>query len=166
MQIHTRLSPNRTAGRGAHIDRLVLHHTGGAFGGSLNWVTNPASQVSYHYMIDPGGVIWRTVNEGDTAWHAGTWAMNSRSIGICGTTGGWTNAARDAFVWLMRDVCGRRGIPINRGAILAHRQVVQTACPGELPIDAWVALAASGATPEPEPPAVDWNSFLIAAAEA
>jgi hypothetical protein len=153
MNITERLSPNRTSGRGGRaIDRVVYHHTGGNFEGSLNWVLNPASQVSYHYMIDQAGRIFRTVPEADTAWANGTWDMNQRAISICGDTSNWPAAMRDSFVWLTRDVCGRRRIPINRAAIIRHREVPGhpgTQCPGTLPIDEWVNLAAGGAPVAP-----------------
>jgi N-acetylmuramoyl-L-alanine amidase len=148
MNITERTSPNRTPGRGGRkVDRVVYHHTGGNFEGSLNWVLNPASQVSYHYMVNQAGQVWRTVPEADTAWANGTWDMNQRAISICADTSNWPAAMRDSFVQLTREVCGRYGIAINRANVIRHREVPGhpgTQCPGTLPIDDWVAIAAGG----------------------
>lgn len=151
MNIIERTSPNRTGGRGGRrIDRVVYHHTGGNFDASLNWVLNPASQVSYHYMINQGGQVWRTVPEGDTAWANGTWDMNQRAISICADTSNWPAAMRDSFVELTREVCRRYTLAVNRTTVIRHREVPGhpgTSCPGTLPIDEWVAIAAGGSPP-------------------
>lgn len=155
MNILERPSPNFTPGRqSVGITGMVWHHTGGAFGPSLSWIQNPASQVSYHYMVDRNGTVYRNVAEGNIAWHAGVWDMNVRTVGICGETDGWTTQARDSFVTLARDISGRYKFPLNRNTVIRHREVPGhpgTDCPGSLPIDAWVALAAQGSAPAPAP---------------
>jgi len=53
-----------------------------------DWLCNPESQVSAHYVIARDGTIWHLVKEEMRAWHAGAGAwgtvadVNSRSIGI------------------------------------------------------------------------------------
>lgn len=155
MAIVSRPSPNFMPGRQARVDRIVWHHTGGAFGPALNWVQDRRSRVSYHFMVDRQGQVFRTVAEGNTAWHAGTGPMNARSIGICFETGGFTAAARDSGIALVRDLCRRFGLPVNRVTNIRHREVPGhrgTACPGTLPIDEWVRLAAVGTAPAPSTP--------------
>jgi hypothetical protein len=148
MNITERTSPNRTPGRGGRkVDRIVYHHTGGNFEGSLNWVLNPASQVSYHYMVNQQGQVWRTCPEADTAWANGTWDMNQRAVSICADTSSWPAPMRDSFVQLTRDIARRYGLAINRTVVIRHREVPGhpgTSCPGTLPIDEWVQLAAGG----------------------
>ncbi len=68
---------------------LVLHYTGMASGQvAADWLCNPASRVSCHYLVDVDGLIIQMVDEGRRAWHAGTsnWHgeidINSASIGI------------------------------------------------------------------------------------
>lgn len=73
MIISHRPSPNRTIGRQGHIpDIIVCHITDGGFPGSINWVTNPKSQVSYHFMVSRSGEITQCVDIKDTAWANGT----------------------------------------------------------------------------------------------
>jgi N-acetylmuramoyl-L-alanine amidase len=55
---------------------------------AIRWLTNPASEVSAHYVVDEDGSITQLVPESRRAWHAGrsSWAgesdVNSASIGI------------------------------------------------------------------------------------
>jgi N-acetylmuramoyl-L-alanine amidase len=87
---HTRLSPNhgeRKDGKRARF--IVLHYTGmKSAEAAIDWLCNPESQVSCHYMVDERGAITQLVPEALRAWHAGKGAwrgetdMNSASIGI------------------------------------------------------------------------------------
>jgi N-acetylmuramoyl-L-alanine amidase len=68
---------------------LVLHYTGMANGpAAVDWLCNPASKVSCHYLVDVDGSIVQMVGEDRRAWHAGVsnWQgvvdINSASIGI------------------------------------------------------------------------------------
>jgi len=67
-------SPNFSRGRanGMIPDMVVCHITGGSFPGSINWITNPQSQVSYHFTISGAGAIAQHVQVRDTAWANGT----------------------------------------------------------------------------------------------
>lgn len=55
---------------------------------ALDRLCDPGAEVSSHYLIAEGGVIWQLVDDAQRAWHAGAgeWCgigdMNSRSIGI------------------------------------------------------------------------------------
>lgn len=67
----------------------MLHYTGMDNGSAaINWLCNPISKVSCHYLIDVDGEIVQLVDENLRAWHAGvsSWRgaidVNSRSIGI------------------------------------------------------------------------------------
>ena len=68
---------------------LILHYTGMSdCAGALDWLCDPASMVSAHYLIDQDGAAYTVVPEVQRAWHAGvaSWCgadnINSRSIGI------------------------------------------------------------------------------------
>jgi len=68
---------------------IILHHTGeSSFVRALATLTDPASGVSAHYLINRDGRIAQLVDERDRAWHAGVsrWGpitdVNSASIGI------------------------------------------------------------------------------------
>ena len=71
------------------IDTLVLHYTGMKTAeDALQRLTDPASEVSAHYLIHTSGEIIQLVEEQHRAWHAGKSAwrgcknVNDTSIGI------------------------------------------------------------------------------------
>jgi len=75
--------------RDAEIDTLVLHYTGMQTGGdALDRLTDAASKVSAHYLVEENGDIFHLVKEDKRAWHAGvsSWRgatnLNARSIGV------------------------------------------------------------------------------------
>jgi len=71
--ITQRLSPNMTKGRQGQIpDHFCLHTSGGTFTSAVNTVLNPASQVSYHFLISKAGEIVQFVNIENWAWANGT----------------------------------------------------------------------------------------------
>lgn len=75
---------NYTDGRTVDIDRIVIHYTAGDGDTAENngkYFSGANRQASAHYFVDADSIV-QTVKEGDTAWHAGNWAMNCRSIGI------------------------------------------------------------------------------------
>ena len=81
-------SPNFDA-RTAPPSVLVLHYTGMKTGPeALDWLRNPASNVSSHYLVEEDGRVFRLVPEERRAWHAGAsfWRgrrnVNGDSIGI------------------------------------------------------------------------------------
>jgi len=135
-----------------------MHHSAG--GDPTGFVCGQNSRdAGYHYVVTREGRINRVAPEGDTVWHSGNWWMNLRSIGICGANTGnqdWPAAQQNALTWLVADVCRRYGIPVDRVAVIRHREVTGgTACPGTMPVDEIVRRAAAGTpapTPAPPPP--------------
>lgn len=86
----------------------------------------------YHYFVEANGQIVQFHPEDFIAHHAGNWAMNLRSIGIC-LAGDFTRhppskAQIESLTRLTVDIQTRWGIPDSR--ILLHREVKPTACPG------------------------------------
>ena len=134
-----------TYGRqGTKIDRIVLHHNAATTDVIPGVWQNRAA--SAHYQVTPNA-IRQCVDEGSTAWHAGNWAMNLRSIGIehLNSTGApnWDVAdeTEERSAALVADICMRHGIPCDRSHILKHGEVSATACPGGLDIDKIVRRA-------------------------
>ena len=89
MTIIERPSPNKSDRRGATVNCIVLHDTGGRTAeGALTWMESPTSGVSSHYVVGKDGQVWRLVPEGECAWHAGESVLfgrknvNSFSVGI------------------------------------------------------------------------------------
>jgi N-acetyl-anhydromuramyl-L-alanine amidase AmpD len=64
-------TPNVTARKQILPTHILLHHTSGAYAGSVAWCMNPASRVSYHCIVSNTGK--RTVLAEPTmrTWHAG-----------------------------------------------------------------------------------------------
>jgi N-acetyl-anhydromuramyl-L-alanine amidase AmpD len=64
-------TPNITARKKILPTHILLHHTSGAYAGSVAWCMNPASRVSYHCIVSNTGK--RTVLAESTmrTWHAG-----------------------------------------------------------------------------------------------
>ena len=135
---------------------IVLHYTGMETGiGAEDWLCNPVSEVSSHYLVHEDGRIVQMVRESDRAWHAGvsSWHgrgdVNSRSVGIeianPGHRFGYPDfppAQIDAVVALCRGIIARHGIRPER--VLAHSDVApgRKIDPGEkFP---WATLHAAG----------------------
>ena len=148
-------SPNHGERKSA-IDMIVLHYTGMKSGeDALTRLTDPASQVSSHYLVYEDGRIDQFVPEARRAWHAGlsSWKgvtdINSCSIGIEIVNPGhefgyrdFPDAQIDAVIALCRDIVARHNIPAAR--VLAHSDIApaRKQDPGEkFP---WGRLAASG----------------------
>lgn len=130
------------------IDRIVIHHnatTNDAVARST-WYVATGHGTSAHYQVTPDK-IWGCVGENYVAYHAGNYPVNQRSIGIehLNNTGAptWT-IAEETYrnsAKLIRDICERYGIPIDRQHIIKHGEVSATAC---LPIENTELLTKQG----------------------
>ncbi|EHQ92119.1 N-acetylmuramoyl-L-alanine amidase [Desulfosporosinus youngiae] len=140
-------SPNYSSRGGRKIIAIVDHVTAGSYPGCLNWLCNPASQSSAHYLVTKTGRILQLVKEGDTAWHAGirnkpSWALydgtnpNTYTLGIEheGQPGDvMPEAQYQATLWLHKDLTQKYGIPIDADHIIGHYRidsVNRPNCPG------------------------------------
>jgi N-acetylmuramoyl-L-alanine amidase len=163
-----RPSPNFEPRRGGRAPALLLlHYTGTpSCRTALDWLANPQSRVSCHYVVDEDGCIIQMVPESMRAWHAGLscWAgetdINSASIGIeihnPGHEAGYPDfppAQMKAVEALSRDLISRYGI--RPQDVLAHSDVapVRKKDPGEK-FD-WRRLAEAGIGHWIEPTAPD-----------
>ncbi|HZU63062.1 MAG TPA: N-acetylmuramoyl-L-alanine amidase [Novosphingobium sp.] len=156
-------SPNWNA-RQLPISMVVLHYTGmRSAAEAIARLTDPAAEVSAHYLIDEDGTVLRMVAEEHRAWHAGRsyWRgitdVNSASIGIELVNPGhefgyrpFTDAQMEALIPLLAGIIARHNIePAN---VVGHSDVApaRKADPGEL--FEWETLARYGlamATPAP-----------------
>jgi len=50
---------------------VLLHHTGGSYGGAVAWLTNPGSRVSAHVIIAKDGTRATLAPNEVITWHAG-----------------------------------------------------------------------------------------------
>lgn len=138
------------------IDTLVIHYTGMMpTVRARDWLCDPVSQVSAHYLIDEDGTTWRMVEEADRAWHAGVGAwrgwrdINSRSIGIELSNPGHDYGYRafpdvqiETLIALAQEILDRHPIPARN--VVAHSDIAPSRKidPGEL--FPWDHLAANG----------------------
>jgi N-acetylmuramoyl-L-alanine amidase len=126
------------------IDRVVLHWfgTGDIYSANARF-QNDASDVSAHYGVSDG-LIYQWVKEEEVAWHAGDFPMNQRSIGIehdATTTKNASELTYQTAGQLLREICNRHNIPLDREHILKHSEVKPTQCPGTLDVDKIIAIA-------------------------
>jgi len=156
-------SPNWNT-RKAPVSMVVLHYTGMKTAEeALARLTDPASEVSAHYLIDEDGTITSMVAEDKRAWHAGRayWRgisdVNSASIGIELVNPGhefgyrpFPESQMGALIRLLADIVWRHDIEISN--VVGHSDVApaRKMDPGEL-FD-WPRLARFGlALPTPRP---------------
>lgn len=141
---------------GTAIDLVVLHYTGMRTAqAALDRLCDPASKVSSHYVVDEDGAVYRLVDDGRRAWHAGvaSWAgatdINARSLGIEIVNPGHEFGYRpfpaiqtEAVAALAGDLVRRHGIDPRR--VVGHADVAPSRKedPGEF-FD-WARLARDG----------------------
>jgi N-acetylmuramoyl-L-alanine amidase len=161
------------------VSMLVLHYTGMPDAAqAIDWLRNPASQVSCHYLVAEDGQVLRMVDEEKRAWHAGRsfWRgvtdVNSASIGIEIVNPGhefgyrpFAEPQMDALIPLVADIVTRH--KIRPPYVVGHSDIApaRKEDPGEL-FD-WGRLAKLGlAMPRPSRNLMDptWTDggFLLA----
>jgi N-acetylmuramoyl-L-alanine amidase len=154
---------------GVPLQFIVLHYTDMASGAAaLKRLRDPAAKVSAHYLVEEDGRIFRLVDEGKRAWHAGQafWRgvadINSASIGIELVNPGHRNGYRPfpvtqiaALKNLLRDIAVRHSLSLAF-APLGHSDVApaRKEDPGEL--FPWQALAQEGIGLWPQPTSDDY----------
>ena len=136
-------SDHMTRGRTRAIDRIVVHYTGttaSARNNATYFSRNENQGASAHYFVDDiMPEIYQSVAEGDTAWHAGNWDMNCRSIGIEVVSAGedFSEVEIAKLAWLVQKLMAKYGI------VIRHYDVTGKLCPAPY-VDAgkWAALKA------------------------
>lgn len=119
-------SPNVSYGRPSDPQFIVIHHWGDdgqSHQNVVNWLTNPNSGASAHYVASDGRVT-QLVHDYDRAWHAGP-GGNPAGIGIeCRpemSDGDWDTVA--GLISAIREEWG--DLPLY-----GHRDFMETYCPG------------------------------------
>lgn len=139
MNIIQKKSSNFWVGRkGYRPEAVVIHIMDGTLPGTDAWFANPTSQVSAHYGIGKSGEVHQYVQENDAAWHAGrvdapVWKLirpnvnpNLYTIGIeheGKPDEGWTEAMKQSSATLIREICQRWQIPIDRDHVVGHFEI-------------------------------------------
>lgn len=146
---------NYDIGRAGHaITGIVLHTMVGTWQSAQARFSDPSSQVSVHYGVGLDGSIHQWVDEANTAWQAGDYAVNLTTIGIeHEDNGNAQDAVRTPQLYessssLVADICARYNIPCDTDHIFLHRDVIDktrypggTACPDALDTSKIISMA-------------------------
>lgn len=171
MNIIEKKSPNFWSGRkGYRPEAVVIHIMDGTLVGTDSWFANTTSQVSAHYGIGKNGEVHQYVQENDAAWHAGrvdapVWKLIKPNINPNLYTIGiehegkpddvWTDAMKQSSATLIREICQRWQIPIDRDHIVGHFEIFSKKpnCPATKKriLDELVALAGQQSPSSPSP---------------
>lgn len=125
-------SDHMTRGRSHVIDRIVIHYTAtlaSVRNNAIYFSRNERQGSSAHYFVDDiTDEIYQSVAEGDTAWHAGKWLMNCRSVGIEVVSAGedYSEVEVGKLAWLVRTLMERYGI--GEGGVIRHYDVTGKIC--------------------------------------
>lgn len=163
MTINDLPSPNFDDRKGTRPSLIVLHYTGMETAeAALARLTDPEAKVSAHYTVDEDGTIYRHVDEGNRAWHAGHsfWRgetdLNAMSIGVEIVNPGhewgyrpFTGHQMKVVSELCREIMARHDIEAED--VLAHSDIApaRKQDPGEL--FPWHELANHGVGVWPDP---------------
>jgi N-acetyl-anhydromuramyl-L-alanine amidase AmpD len=70
-------SPNSS--RTLKPEGIILHHSAGSYAGTVAWILNKESKVSYHCVVSESGERTVLVPDNVQAWHAGKSVFNGKS---------------------------------------------------------------------------------------
>jgi len=158
-----------SANQDSRVLFVVLHYTVADTAASIRTLTEPATEVSAHYLVtdDVLPVIYCLVPEERRAWHSGAshWRghamLNASSIGIEIVHPGFRERADgtreylsfpkaqiDALISLLKDIVRRHGIRPER--IVGHGEVSPQSKEDPGPTFPWKRLADEGLIPWPD----------------
>jgi len=114
---------------GERVEFIVIHYTAISYERTLRAFTSPASGVSAHYVVRHDGQVTQMVSEDDTAWQAGNYWFNLRSVGIeIELAPGESNDAFTAEQYyaaasLACGVAARHGVALDRAHVVGHNEI-------------------------------------------
>lgn len=132
-------SPNFAPGR-TDVEYVVIHWMDGYLAGADATFQNTVRQTSAHYGVEDD-TIHQYVDEANTAWHAGNYDANTRSIGIEHSAMPGRPASDATYastIWLITGICQRYGLD-PAVAILPHQHFTSTDCPGTMDLQRIIA---------------------------
>ena len=138
-------SDHKTRGRSHAIDRIVIHYTAtlaSKRNNAIYFSRNERQGSSAHYFVDDiADEIYQSVAEGGTAWHAGNWLTNCRSVGIEVVSAGeyYSKVKMGKLAWPVQTLMKRYGI--SEGGVIRHYDVTGKVCPAlYIAAGRWAAL--------------------------
>lgn len=148
---------NFTKGRSQPIKGICIH-----IAESTAWQvyqTFNSEPKSSHYLVLKNGDIWQFCREQDTAWTQGfkdrptaklvleniELNPNDYLLGIEHEGFGYEDISPEQYQStsaLVKDICARRGIPLDRIHIIRHHEInAGKTCPGRIDVDKIIQLA-------------------------
>lgn len=120
------------------IENIVVHYVGNPGSSAVanrnyfeNLKTTHKTYASSHYVVGLSGEVIRCIPEDEVAFHAGSYSMNRKSIGIetChpDSTGKFSDVTYNSLVELCVDICKRYNLTIDN--IIRHYDVTGKKCP-------------------------------------
>lgn len=148
------------------IDTIVIHTMVGTLNGSTAHFKNPLQNSAAHYGIDFQGRVVSWIPESVTAYHAGRYEVNQRSIGIehednDNSQGIRPDALYESSAKLVADICNEYSIPLDRLHIKRHDEIKSTSCPGTLDIDRIISRAKEILTTGAPAPAIPVDPLVF-----
>lgn len=138
-------SDHMTRGRSHAIGRIVIHYTAtlaSARNNAIYFSRNERQRSSAHYFADDiTDEIYQSAAEGDTAWRAGNWLMNCRSVGIEVLSAGedYSEVEVGKLARHVQTLMKRYGI--SEGGVIRHYDETGKVCPAPyIAAGCWVAL--------------------------
>lgn len=128
---------------GASISKIVIHHNMGSLTTESCYATWQTRAASAHYQVEANGTVGQLVLDSDTAWQAGDWQINTRSIGIehadyIDSSGQWrmTEATINSGARLVAALCleYNLGWPQWGINVVGHNECTSTECPASLAV--------------------------------
>jgi hypothetical protein len=153
--------------RGNSIKKIVIHWMVTTLAGADAQFKKVNGGTSAHYGIE-NDVIYQWVEDKDTAYHAGKFSVNLESIGIEHSADPNRPATDQTYKTsgeLVRIICLKYNIPIDRTHIIKHSQVVATQCPGTIDIDKIINYAKQGTMDPIIQRKASWYDRIIVARE-
>jgi hypothetical protein len=142
---------------------IVIHIIVGSLESAGLTFRDPRSGVSAHYGVGKSGRVHQFVEEGDTAFHAGTvveptWRLIDPNVNPNLYTVGIEHEGQPQDIWpaeqygasaaLVREIAGRWQIALDRDHIIMHREIrASKTCPGVVDMDRLIREAACAPFP-------------------
>jgi N-acetyl-anhydromuramyl-L-alanine amidase AmpD len=168
--IPTSCTDKCTAGRGSfNVELVVIHDTEGGWNASVATLQNDPGK-SVQYIIDTNGRIGQFVTEETTAWHAGNFNFNQRSVGIEHVgyaTKPFAEAEYAASAKLVDYLTKKYNIPRDRAHVIGHDQIpngnkiAQSSAPcDDSPKECQTSPNYGGASRHTDPGIWEWPTFM------
>lgn len=137
-------SNNYMKGRdGKKPEVVIIHWINGSLASCDSTFQNSDRKASAHYGI-ADNTVHQYVKEEDTSYNCGVWEWNLKSVSIEHEASPTKPMSENSYITsgrLVREICHRHNIPIDREHIKGHNEFKATQCPGTIDINKIIKLA-------------------------